>query len=194
MSSSATDRTANDAFTVGGGAINEKKRNLIQPMQEQAEPLSGYDPIRNRSHLWHALEGLDRYPNYLSRWSEEDIDQLEVSLEFQLEKVREQKNAIVKRRRDIDSMVERLVQNDKWRSFLEPPQTWDDIRDNVLDPRANKAVFKSKQFTTLKSPSVKEVLSGQCIVELDAHLLEELMQEELFDVYSIPLLTPEVST
>jgi hypothetical protein len=41
---------------------------------------------------------------------------------------------------------------------------------------------------------VQEVLSGQVTVELDAHLLEELMEEELFDVYSIPLLTPEVST
>jgi hypothetical protein len=117
-----------------------------------------------------------------------------VSLESQLEKVREQKNAILKRRRGIDVMVEQLVQNDKWRSFLKPPQTWDDIRDNVLDPRANKAIFNSKQFSTLKSPSVQEVLSGQVTVELDAHLLEELMEEELFDVYSIPLLTPEVST
>lgn len=197
MSYSLTDRDADDAFTVGGGAINEKKRNLVQALQEQAEPmsepLSGYDPSRNRSHFWHALEGLDRYPNYLSRWSEEDIDKLEVSLESQLEKVREQKDAILKRRRGIDVMVEQLVQNDKWRSFLKPPQTWDDIRDNVLDPRANKAIFNSKQFSTLKCPSVQEVLSGQVTVELDAHLLEELMEEELFDVYSIPLLTPEVS-
>ena len=197
MSYSLTDRAADNAFTVGGGAINEKKRNLVQALQEQAEPMNeplrGYNPIRHRSHLWHALEGLDRYPNYLSRWSEEDIDKLEVSLESQLEKVREQKNAILKQRRGIDSMVERLAQNGKWRPFLEPPQTWDDIRDNVLDPRMNKAVFNSKQFTTSKRPSVQEVLSGQVTVELDAHLLEELMEEELFDVYSIPLLTPEVS-
>jgi hypothetical protein len=191
---SAKNGTADDVFTVGGGAINEKKRNLAQStMQEQEEPLSGYAPDQKRSHLWHALEGLDRYPNYLSRWSEEDIDRLEVGLESQLNKIREQKMKILKRRQGIDAMVKRLTENSKWRSFLEPPQTWDYIRDHVLEPRAAKAVFKSKQFATSKRPTVQDILSGKVSVELDAHLLEELMQEELFDVYSLPLLMPEVS-
>jgi len=198
-SNTATNRTAEEAFVIGGGAINEKKRSLKQTtqqgVQEEDDKTSGYDPVGSRSHLMHALEGMDRYPNYLSRWSEADMDLLEEALESQLRKVREQKEAVLKRRQGIDAMVERLVeQNDKWSELLTPPKTWKEIQDSVLDPRAAKAIFKSKLFTSSSNkPTVEQVLSGQVSVELDAYLLEELMEEELFDVYSLPLLSSEVS-
>lgn len=194
-----------DAFTVGGGAINEKKRSLDQSTKQQKQShvvkeeddrtSEGYDPRHVRSHLMHAIEGMDRYPNYLSRWSENDMDRLEEGLEFQLEKVRKQKEAVLERRRGIEVMVKRLLQqNEEWNQFLQPPQTWQEIREEVLDPRASTAIFKSKQFRGSGTPTLEQVLDGKVTVELDAYLLEDLMEEELFDVYSLPLLSPKVST
>lgn len=194
MASSIRINHTDASTTVGGGAINEKKRNLKHTTEKQQDDTpSGYDPVNSRSHLMHTIEGLDRYPNYLSRWSEHDMDRLEEGLEQQLQKVREQKKVVLRRRRGIEAMVKRLTEQEQhWNQLLEPPQTWDDIRELVLDPRAAKAIFKSKQFRGSNKPTVEQVLSGQCIVELDAHLLEDLMDEELFDVYSLPLLSPQV--
>jgi len=48
--------------------------------------------MQHRSHLLHAIEGLDRYPRYISRWKETDINSLEQALKEKLEQVREQKN------------------------------------------------------------------------------------------------------
>lgn len=181
--------------TVGGGAINEKKR-LFEKSIENSEDQpfgSSYDPARFRSHLWQALEGMDRYPNYLSRWNTDDMDKLEEALELQLSKVREQRQAIASRRRGIEMVVDRLVEQDeKWLPFLQPPESWDDVLE-VLDPQIAKAVFESRQFKKGAVPSLKTVLSGECDVEIDVHLLETIMDQETFDVYSLPLLSKEVS-
>ena len=105
------------------------------------------------------------------------MEQLEQGLEHQLQKVKEQKEAVLTRRRGIQAMVQRLVQqNNSWQhQLLQPPRSWNDIREQVLDPRAAKAIFQSKHFTTASKPTVEQVLCGQVTVELDAHLLEELM-------------------
>jgi hypothetical protein len=58
-----------------GGVINEKLRNLPTTKSEKSFSRT------SQSHLLHAVEGLDRYPNYLNRWNERDIDELELSLQ-----------------------------------------------------------------------------------------------------------------
>ena len=43
-------------------------------------------------------------------------------------------------------------------------------------------------------PTVEEISNGKAQVDLDPSLLEDWMCQEMFDVYSVPLLTNEVST
>ena len=95
MSSTAGGK--GDEFALGGGAINEKER-LYAKGQGTAEIItsspadnesnhvssstgtsSSFDP-NSLSHSLHAAVGMERYPNYLSRWSFDDMDQLEASL------------------------------------------------------------------------------------------------------------------
>jgi len=170
--------------SVGGGAINEKERSLTK--RENVERLHtdyAFDPSNQRSHLWHALEGLHRYPSYLSRWQEADMEALEKALEEQLQQVRQQKKEVLERRGRIEIMMKQLDQT----FMLFFPQSWDQVKE-ILDPIAADAIFKSKWYRT-NPPTIDEVLSGRYQVELDSHLLEALMEQELFDVYSMPLLS-----
>ena len=185
MSSMSSATVSEDAVVVGGGAINEKDRNVNErnPILEHGKTERSFDPSNHRSHLWHALEGLDRYPNYLSRWQEDDMVELEKALEKQLQKVRDQKKAVLERRQGIHTMMKHL--DPKYALSL--PQSWDEVRD-ILDPIAAKAIFKSSWYRQ-EQPSLQDVLSGKSQVDLDAHLLEGLMEQELFDVYSMPLLS-----
>jgi len=129
---------------LGGGAVNEKKRThrvegrlyrqrgespppgktttptSDRQQQSQSRVDAAFDPVRCKSHLWHALEGLDRYPNYLSRFADDDdggsidaddrgpIGRLEQALELQLAKVRQQRGAVRDRRRGIAALVDEL--------------------------------------------------------------------------------------
>lgn len=179
---------------IGGGAINEKKRLLDndETTDQTEREFSGFDPNR-RSHLMHAIEGLDRYPNYLSRWSETDILLLEKSLHNQLSLVKTQKQQIQERREALQKLVEQVCEKEPiWREFLSAPETWQDIKSNILDSRASKAIFRSKNFQISKNntsiPSVQDVIRGETKIDLDAGHLETLMEEEMFDVYSFPLL------
>lgn len=202
MQSNSNKIVDDSALEIGGGAINEKHRRLdvagSDRQRVDSEPSSShFDPCHFRSHLWHAFEGLDRYPNYLSRWSTEDIDRLEDSLEAQLQKVRQQRQSICERRDGIDRLVNFMIERDKpkrWQSLLVPPQSWNEVRD-ILDPRAGKAILNSKQFQRKASrepPAFQDVLAGRVNVELDPALLEDLMDQEMFDVYSLPLLSEQV--
>jgi hypothetical protein len=185
--------------SLGGGAVNEKLRqheitsSSSSPLAESVPSSSKYDPSTQRAHLLHALEGMDRYPNYLSRWSLDDMSQLEDALQQQLDRVRQQKLLIQERRRDIEKLVEVLVQQDggRWKNLLTPPTTWDYVKDHILDPSASKAIFGSQTFTRKKAdtPNVNQVITGQVDVELDAARLQSLMDEEFFDVYSFRLLS-----
>lgn len=194
------DDADDSTLEIGGGAINEKQRRLdvagTDSQLNDAGPRSSqYDPCHFRSHLWHALEGLDRYPNYLSRWSTDDMDRLEDALEAQLHKVREQRQSICEQRDGIDQLVNSMMERDsRWQSLLTPPQSWSEVRD-VLDPRAAKAILNSKQFQhkgNREPPDCQDVLAGRVHVELDPALLEDIMDQELFDVYSLPLLSKQV--
>jgi hypothetical protein len=182
---------------VGGGAINEKKRTFgALPTPTNMPPRSksnSYKATSNRAHLMHAIEGLDRYPNYLSRWSLEDTEELERALEQTLERVRSQKNQVVERRRDMQRLVDQIrSKHPEWNEFLKAPTSWDDVRNSILDSNANKAVFRSGMFRSHNAtiPSVEDVLSGQTTVELNAGYLEEMMEEESYDVYSFPIFAP----
>ena len=109
-SSRMQDDNVKDPWSrMGGGAINEKPRRGTTlhhqqqqqpphresslPQQPQQEPRThGFDPQTHQAHLYHALEGLHRYPNYLSRFSDEsDLDALEQALQQQLQTVQSQR-------------------------------------------------------------------------------------------------------
>ena len=220
---SSAKYTRDDNFAIGGGAINEKER-LFAKGRDTDEVMSSraaaaddstrptcagnisFDP-NSLSHSLHAAVGMDRYPNYLSRWAFDDIDQLEASLERQLREVRQQKELIQERRDGISLLMNKIIEEEKMKgnfddrltSVLDPPRSWEDVRDNILDPRAADKIFKSKVFrgvfktrpTDSSMPRVKDVMDGKISLQLDPAQLELWMEQEMFDVYSFPLLSTE---
>ncbi len=199
--------TSSEHPQIGGGAINEKERQYGKLDGSSSAIVtklgnSNFNPEEVPSHLMHALFGLDRYPNYLSRWSSnvEDIDKLEGALEQQLAKVRQQKDQLLRRNTAIHNLIEEAKQAHEdvdW-DVLVPPDSWKEIKDHVLDPVAWKAIINSKQFSSLRDgsyrrgdtvPSVQSVLGGEVMVQLDTAHLENWLDEECFDVYSFPLLS-----
>jgi hypothetical protein len=175
LPSSTTPKTMSDQ----SGAINEKLRNLTKAGTENPSPPESFSSD-SRAHLLHALEGLDRYPNYLNRWNERDMEELEVALQQQLAKVRQQRQAIQARRGAIAELTNQQVP-----ASLERPSSWEEVKA-LLDPALVKAIFQSRQFRK-NPPSLDQVLSGETALELDANLLESLMDQEVYDVYSLPL-------
>lgn len=205
---------------IGGGAINEKTRWYGREMEKsyprsntndhdhftkQQHPnglgpgKTNFDPENVSSHLLHALAGLDRYPNYLSRWNFDlkDVDRLEQALEDQLAKVRLQKQNMISRNERLRLMRDKVMQklNDDCDSFdiFQLPSSWREIKLNVLHPNASNAIFGSRQFRSAQKsnspPTVEEAVQGKVDIELDLHQLAEWMNEECFDVYSFPLLS-----
>ena len=197
--SMSTDIDNNDvpsSFSIGGGAINEKQRVYAKSHDGDhtvsGEQSGGFDP-NSLPHALHALAGLDRYPNYLSRWSVDEIDRLEVSLERQLQEVRRQKQSTRERQDGIDVLLKRVMKEDvdgTLTKILAPPFSWDEIRHHVLDPRAADVIFRSKQFKK-NPPEFDGVLEGRIQVQLDGAQLEDLIDQEFYDVYSFPLLSRE---
>eukprot|EP00545_Synedropsis_sp_CCMP1620_P005439 CAMPEP_0119030510 /NCGR_PEP_ID=MMETSP1176-20130426/41066_1 /TAXON_ID=265551 /ORGANISM="Synedropsis recta cf, Strain CCMP1620" /LENGTH=463 /DNA_ID=CAMNT_0006986881 /DNA_START=17 /DNA_END=1406 /DNA_ORIENTATION=- len=247
------------------GAINEKVRTFVsnsttteaQQQQQQQQNKkkqeandAGSDDSNtgtaafshnSKAHLLHALEGLDRYPNYLNRWNkDDDLDELELALEQQLTKVRQQRQVNTERRAAIAALVlrsssidddddddeqQRQVNTERRAAIAalvlrsssiddddddddnamssqlltiqqlqQPPTSWDDVKQ-LLSPALVKAIFQSRQFRSKKKqppPTVEQVLAGQVAVELDPHLLEQLMEQEVYDVYSFPLFHESV--
>jgi hypothetical protein len=201
---------ADDDPEIGGGSINEKKRRFLLADNDDVGPdgpdeesaSSSFDPSTHKAHLFHALEGLERYPNYLQRWSMDDVDLLELALKEKLQQVRTQKQRVIERREYMATVVSRLLEKDeKFRDLIGVPTSWTYLQEQVLDERAVKAIFRSRTFRkTAKRassseesspPSVQDVLSGKVTVELDPEYLEDLMDQEMFDVYSFPLLRKE---
>jgi len=185
---------------VGGGAVNEKKRLYPERLdQTQCDDRSGdfsssYDPIQHRSHLLHAMEGLDRYPNYLSRWREEDMDLLEHALNDRLNQVRDQRIKVIQQRKEMQVVLQDFLEaNPEWKDFVQVPSSWKEVETVILDPRAAKAILRSKMFRQSNDRgdtiSLDDVLSGRIQVELDTAYLQEWMDEEMFDVYSFPILS-----
>jgi hypothetical protein len=207
-----------DSFPIGGGSINEKERVYDSKVKRKIvghertsssvivdgddgdasvlplEKISQFDPSHSLAHMLHAMVGLERYPNYLSRWQMGDVEKLEAALQDQLAEVQRQKYAIGERRAGLQQLVKQAVgENSK---ILKPPASWHEIRENILHPRAAKAIFESKFFSRKKDgecPTIEQVLTGETIVELDPGMLENWLDQEMFDVYSMDLLSQEVS-
>jgi hypothetical protein len=186
-----------DDEAVGGGSINERERTgRVDGPSNGSSLTSTYSPTTARAHLWHALEGLHRYPNYLSRWSERDMDQLERALLDPVDQVRHQRAAVQQARRQADALVQQLLQDDKesgrWKRLIVPPTSWRQV-ESILDPRASRAIFGATSSTTTSWPTMTlhEVTSGSVPVELPVGPLAALMDEELPDVFSFPLLAPD---
>ena len=237
---------ASDNKILGGGAINEKPRHY-NPLPDRNEKEKSnennkikrdddsinndakrsWDPANNLSHMLHALVGLDRYPNYLSRFQHtSDMDLLEQALEQRLQDVRRQKTSIIERRMGIQKLVRKYtssvqIKNDGhemvisenecndgqgdcltcWldHPLLSPPKTWNELRErNILTESAFNAAFRSvkrqKRSKTNQDTEIMHVICGKVRVNLDPSLLENWMSQEMFDVYSFPLLTKEVKS
>mmetsp|Transcript_10845 Transcript_10845/g.24324 ORF Transcript_10845/g.24324 Transcript_10845/m.24324 type:complete len:409 (+) Transcript_10845:46-1272(+) len=188
----ASSSTMNDPWaSVGGGAVNEKTRTY-QKHEESYAIKDRFQPSTNKAHLWHSLEGLERYPNYLSRWQEDDMISLEQALEEKLRQVRQQRKSVMERRKEIDRLVQQVINNQgRDGSRLRAPKTWQQVQRDILDPQLSKAIFRSATFRGEQVPTVDQILSGEAFVELDVGLLSSIMDEEVFDVFSIPLLQAE---
>jgi hypothetical protein len=178
-----------EASQLGGGAVNEKKRLFNKATTLNTEALDkGFNPSESRAHLYHALEGLDRYPNYLARWNVNDMDRLEQSLEDQLARVREQRAQLTSQRCGIQTILRQL--NEDWDDVLEPPSTWDDLKERVFDAAFVQAIEQSTLFKK-GHLALQQVTLGEIDVTIDPSALAVLMDEEMFDVYSFPLLQPD---
>ena len=216
-----TTAMADASNAIGGGAINEKPRfyNPNTPSNPSANENGEWDPEQQVSHMLHAIVGLDRYPNYMARFHDiRDVDALENALKQTLDKVEQQKSDLVERRRGINELVchynklkkenktqssDGTSENDEkmhkaeshiWGSDLSPPKSWDELkRRNILNDDAFRIAFKSMKTNPYRHCELQDIISGDVDLNLNPSLLEDLMDQEMFDVYSFPLLTAEVS-
>lgn len=196
---------------LGGGAINEKQRtfqqhknNVVSGTSNNNDKEDTWDPSNNLSHMLHALVGLDRYPNYLSRLNNDDVISIERALEETLIKVRQQKTQITQRRDGLRELVKKYnnhlpdsstisddtISTTLHVSSLPPPQTWSELK-SVLSEEAFEVVYRSiisSSKLERKIPTLQDVMSGKIEVHLDPALLEDWMSQECFDVYSFQLL------
>ncbi|KAL7546720.1 hypothetical protein ACHAWF_010050 [Thalassiosira exigua] len=161
--------------SMGGGEINEKQRLYGRNTMENdpdhgAGDKHSWNPSGNLSHLLHAMVGLDRYPNYLSRFQDSsDLDSLEHALESKLLDVRQQRSAIDDRRNGIQQLVQRYASSNfgigsqtctgdsvgdigcddcskLWRNHpsLSCPKTWAELRQRrILQEQAFKVIHQS---------------------------------------------------
>jgi hypothetical protein len=197
---------------MGGGSINESPRRIrtttmgthtncntvptasSSSSSSSSSSKTNYDPQHNHAHLLHSIMGLDRYPNYLSRWSYNihDIDKLQDALTHQLEKVKHQKLNLIERRKRMNEIIEHAMatyQDIDW-TVLTVPLSWEQVRSDILHEDASKAIFQSRLFKSVNDrPELQDVLEGKVHVELDLGQLEDWLHEEFFDVYSMSLLS-----
>lgn len=175
---SAADTAVDD---VGGGSVNEKIRQYRPKSRKHdsssvsmsASSLNSdknsetvYNPLNHRSHLLHALEGLHRYPNYLSRWNNGDVEILEQELQRVLQQVQEQKSKTHDQRDRVQlALRDFLLEHPEWKEFSAPPKTWDELRE-ILDTRASDAVFRSPKIRKMtQKVAVDDVIDGNVQIE-----------------------------
>ena len=92
-----------------GGQINEKAL-LGRSMSVNSINAGGSTGSSTvMGHLLHSIFGLDHYPDYLKRWTIEDIETLEDRLEDLQKKVREQKAKLALRARFMETYQPSLV-------------------------------------------------------------------------------------
>jgi hypothetical protein len=162
---------------IGGGSVNEKKRRNLPNSRQQnrRSPSSSsssltqhdnkntfentkqdYSPSHYRSYLLFAIDGLDRYPNYLSRWKNDDIEALEQELRQVLREVKEQKDNTEEQRRCIKlALRDFFLEYPEWEQFSVQPESWDEVRE-ILDPRAANAIFRSQEFLKMTQKKIVE--------------------------------------
>ena len=218
--------------SIGGGAINEKQRVYLQPTSKDddvsGETVDGdsnsWKPNDNLSHMLHALVGLDRYPNYLSRFRDiNDMKLLEKAILQKASDVKRQREEICQRRNGIKQLVRRYASNGNdidvnyddaeevdmlWSDhpILSAPKTWVELRERkILQDQAFKVANQSVSSRTrtrkgksnksreqqIEDTTIADIIEGKSQVDLDPALLEDWMNQEMFDVYSFPLLTTE---
>ena len=181
---------------VGGIAVNEKKRRGVVASVDDTKiaATSGFDPIGHKAHLYHALEGLERYPRYLSRWNDEDdIDRLEAALQAQIVKVRAQRDEIHQHRAATQSLLEEFLAQSpvEYRTLLQRPDSWDTLKRDILDPGFSRAIEQSvKRRQSVVRLPWDELSDGDDELVLEAAQLEPLMEQEVSEVYSLPLFQP----
>jgi hypothetical protein len=183
--------------TVGGAAVNEKERTGGSIAMDESV---GFDPATHPAHLGHALEGLQRYPNYLQRWNDDaDVQRLEEALTVQLDKVRRQRHTTQERRLATQQLVRDFMVTPQGRPFadlLEAPASWNQLRQRVLDMRLVHALEGSWRIQQQVSPSAVATppplpwQNGTSPLQLEASQLQVLMEQEVPDVYSLPLFQP----
>jgi len=155
----------------GGGAINEHTpRNRV--------------PV---SRTLHHLFGMHRYPRYLSRFLEEDMDALEAELEDRLDLVRRQ------RTRELHARKWRAELSRQWavlggKSLPARPRTWGQL-DAILDPRAAAVI----PWSTRTAVPLDEFLDGRQELHLGPAALEDLLDEEANGggAYSLPVFSKD---
>mmetsp|Transcript_14347 Transcript_14347/g.28651 ORF Transcript_14347/g.28651 Transcript_14347/m.28651 type:complete len:515 (-) Transcript_14347:134-1678(-) len=154
----------------GGGAINEHTPSNRFPV----------------SRTLHHLFGMHRYPRYLSRFLEEDMDALEAELEDRLDLVRRQ------RTRELRAREWRADLSRRWtvlggKPLPARPRTWGQL-DAILDPRA-AAVIPGRTRTV----PLDEFLDGRQELHLEPAALEDLLDEESNGggAYSLPAFSKD---
>eukprot|EP00804_Cyclotella_cryptica_P027660 CCRYP_010283-RA/>CCRYP_010283-RA protein AED:0.02 eAED:0.02 QI:107/1/1/1/1/1/2/91/468 len=219
---------------IGGGAINEKPR--LYSLSSNPSPTrqvgsidpdsSSWSPGKSLGHMLHALVGLDRYPNYLSRFQHiYDVEALESALKEKLDEVTRQKNDIIAKRKGIHDLVCRYNKSIEekrsheqshsdtddaaartddtmecsdsdcsnfWHSELSPPTSWSELKKRkILNEDAFKVAFQSMQTSRHRGRELRDFINGDVDLDLNPSLLEQLMNQEMFDVYSFPLLSTQ---
>lgn len=232
-SASSMDKSNGEGTIIGGGAINEKPRTYqsfqTSTHDDCTDTGSGsWNPEREVAHMLHAVVGLDRYPNYLSRFNNiADIEALENALEQELDEVKRQKNEIMNRKKGIRGLVcqyntsimknkldreqsepEAISSDDEvgvmetctnindsvWCSELSPPRSWLELKKrNILHEDAFNVAFRSMKTGACRGHEIGDIINGKVDLDLNPSLLEHLMTQVMFDVYSFPLLDPQVS-
>ena len=123
--------------------------------------------------------------------------------------VRKQKNEIATRRRGIAELVAGYLNrtdydecdegdcSQLWRDHdvFSKPATWAELRERqVLQDPAFRVAHRSALRCAKRqgtNSEVREVIDGKLHIQIDASLLEEFMDQAMFDVYAFPMLAPE---
>jgi len=216
FSSPKMDRSDSGLDQLGGGSINEKQRTFQQCSKDNRASIThvdeAWDPRKNLSHLLHAFVGLNRYPNYMSRYNEYDITAIEHALEQTLNDVRQQRVEILQRRNGIRELVQKynaltnpdsIHEEEKTSSdsnnvlhisTLSPPRTWSELK-NVLSEEAfdvaYRSIISSSKSKNQEAPTPQHIINGKFSVHLDPALLDVWMSQECFDVFSFRLLNKD---
>ena len=77
---------------------------------------------------------------------------------------------------------------------MKPPESWAELKQrNILSEQAFHVVFQSVKRKKYQDYDLRDVMYGRVHVDLNTSLLEEFIDQEMFDVYSFPMLSRGVS-